>query len=97
MEILVYLFVAFIYFIPTIAAYDKRNVGAIFALNLFLGWTAIGWIVALIWACAKDNPSKSPAQQGDPLEQIKKLRALLNEGAITQDEYDLQKKKILKD
>jgi hypothetical protein len=24
--------------------------GAIFALNLLLGWTLIGWVVALVWA-----------------------------------------------
>lgn len=41
-----------IYFIPTITAFCRRRVnkGAILCLNLFLGWSLIGWVVALIWA-----------------------------------------------
>ena len=41
-----------IYFIPTIVAVMRhhRNLLAIILVNLFLGWTFIGWIVALIWA-----------------------------------------------
>ncbi len=40
------------YFLPVaIAFYRKRaNTGAIFALNLFLGWSFIGWVIALVWA-----------------------------------------------
>lgn len=51
-----------LYFIPTGCALlvGKRNVGAIFILNLFLGWTFLGWVVALIWAFLHDAPgSKS--------------------------------------
>lgn len=46
-----------IYFIPTITGFSKKkkNAGAIFTLNLFLGWTVIGWIMALIWAVSNDN------------------------------------------
>jgi hypothetical protein len=42
-----------IHFLPTIIAAlrNSRHVVAIFLINLFLGWTVIGWIVALIWAC----------------------------------------------
>jgi len=45
-----------IYFLPTIAAYHakKRNREAIALLNFFLGWTMIGWLIALIWAATKD-------------------------------------------
>ena len=39
-----------IYFLPTIVGRRKRNAGAIFVLNLLLGWTLIGWVVALVWA-----------------------------------------------
>jgi hypothetical protein len=45
-----------VYFLPTIAARRKANFGAIFALNLLLGWTLIGWVVALVWAMTVDNP-----------------------------------------
>ncbi len=48
--------VLILYFIPTAVAYQKKkkNTGAILALNLLLGWTVLGWIIALIWACTED-------------------------------------------
>ena len=47
-----------LYFVPSIVATTKkkRNTGAIFAVNLFLGWTVIGWIVAMVWALTNDAP-----------------------------------------
>jgi uncharacterized membrane protein YqaE (UPF0057 family) len=48
------LFCVAVYFLPTIVGHSKRNAGAIFVLNLLLGWTVIGWIVALIWAFTVD-------------------------------------------
>jgi hypothetical protein len=46
------------YFLPTIIAAikSKRDTLAIFLLNFFLGWTVIGWFVALIWAAKNDAP-----------------------------------------
>ena len=46
-----------LYFLPTIAALvcEKHDKLSIFLLNLFLGWSVIGWIVALIWACKNDR------------------------------------------
>jgi hypothetical protein len=48
---------AAMYFLPSIVALarSKRDLLAIFLLNLFLGWSVIGWIVALVWA-AKTDP-----------------------------------------
>lgn len=45
-----------IYFFPTLVALvrKKRNVGAIFALNLLLGWSFVGWVIALVWSLAHD-------------------------------------------
>lgn len=42
-----------IYFFPTIVAglRDHQNAGAIFVMNLFLGWTFLGWVGSLIWSC----------------------------------------------
>ena len=39
-----------LYFLPTIVAACRRNdnVLAVFLVNFFLGWTGIGWIVALV-------------------------------------------------
>ena len=48
-----------IYFLPTIIAFNKhkRNRGAIFALNLLLGWSFLGWVLALVWSLSEDTPS----------------------------------------
>jgi hypothetical protein len=47
------------YFLPTIIALikSKRDTVAILLLNLFLGWSVIGWIVALVWAAKNDAPA----------------------------------------
>ena len=41
------------HFLPTMIALLRghHNGFAIFLTNLLLGWTVIGWIVALIWSC----------------------------------------------
>ena len=41
-----------IYMLPTLIADSRhhKNVNAIGALNLLLGWTLIGWVLALVWA-----------------------------------------------
>lgn len=59
MEAAVLVLLVILYFIPTIGAavQGKRNMGAIFVLNLFLGWTFIGWVVALVWAATRDAPN----------------------------------------
>jgi len=46
------------YFLPTIIAFarNKRDTTAILLLNLFLGWSVIGWIIALVWAVKNDVP-----------------------------------------
>lgn len=54
-----------IYFIPYIVAKQnkKQNAGAIGALNFFLGWTLVGWVVALVWAMSKDAVMPAPQIQ----------------------------------
>ncbi|MCC5997237.1 MAG: superinfection immunity protein [Oceanicaulis sp.] len=41
-----------LHFLPTIIALARshHNGFAIFLTNLLLGWTVIGWIIALIWS-----------------------------------------------
>lgn len=52
----IFLFLLFVYFLPAIIAAmkKKRNMVAIILLNLFLGWTFIGWVVSLVWAAIED-------------------------------------------
>jgi len=49
---LIGLVIIFVYLIPSFIAYGREhhNKGAIILLNLFLGWTALGWFAALIWS-----------------------------------------------
>ena len=44
----------FLYFIPSMVGRRKTDAVAIFVFNLFLGWTFLGWVLALVWACTKD-------------------------------------------
>lgn len=53
-----------VYFLPTIVCINRRhlNSNAISILNLLLGWTLIGWVVAIIWAMtASTETAESPA------------------------------------
>ena len=47
-----------LYFLPAIIAFarNKRDTTSILLLNFFLGWTAIGWVIALVWAVKTDVP-----------------------------------------
>jgi Superinfection immunity protein len=44
-----------LYFLPTLVAHYRRHksFGSILLLNLFLGWTVIGWVIALLWALSE--------------------------------------------
>jgi len=46
------------YFLPTFEAAHRKhpNVGAIAAVNAFLGWTLVGWVVAIAWALKRPEP-----------------------------------------
>jgi hypothetical protein len=48
-------FIFAIYFLPFLIAFIRNHIDslAIFVLNLFLGWTFFGWVVALVWAVKK--------------------------------------------
>lgn len=49
-----------LYVIPTIVADQRKhyNYTAIMLLNVFLGWTLIGWVGALIWAVVRTREEK---------------------------------------
>ena len=53
--LLIVAIVLYIYFIPTSVAINKKQVNylSIFVINLFLGWTIVGWIICLAWAVKK--------------------------------------------
>lgn len=46
--------IVFLYFLPTFVARHRHNFAGIFLFNFFLGWTFVGWFIALIWACSSE-------------------------------------------
>ena len=52
---------ALLYFLPTIVASHRgHRVGGILLLNLFFGWTILGWWAILIWALLSTPPYYHP-------------------------------------
>lgn len=51
-----------VYFIPTIIATSrhKANLAPIIAVNVLLGWSVVGWIVALAWALSTQSVDTMP-------------------------------------
>jgi hypothetical protein len=49
-----------IYFAPTFAALSRQHVNAvpILIVNLFFGWTLIGWVACLAWAYSANGKSR---------------------------------------
>jgi len=49
-----------LYFLPALVASQRRhkNRAAIGIMNLFLGWTGLGWIGALIWAATANTEGR---------------------------------------
>jgi len=48
-----FLFLALcIYLLPTIIGVERKHpsAGGIFVINLFFGWTLLGWVIALAWS-----------------------------------------------
>jgi hypothetical protein len=45
------------YLLPFAIAFNKKraNTGAIFVLNLFLGWSFVGWVIDLVWAIKEER------------------------------------------
>ena len=72
MELAVLLFVValvivliVLYFVPTVIAIRRKsdNITGIALLNIFLGWSTLGWLAAFFWALLSDP--RSNADKGD--------------------------------
>jgi hypothetical protein len=51
-SILLIVLAACLYFIPTIVGWNTKSQTGILIVNLFFGWTLLGWVIALVWAVA---------------------------------------------
>jgi hypothetical protein len=47
----------FVYFIPSLIAYNRKHDsrGWVLFLNIFLGWSGLGWLFCLFWAAFGNN------------------------------------------
>ncbi len=56
-----FVFMFLIYFLPSIVAISKKksNTVAIVVLNIFLGWTLLGWVISLVWALTADQQAQT--------------------------------------
>ncbi len=65
--IIVVVIAAVIYFLPSFIALRRRyhNATAILVLNIFLGWTFLGWVAALVWASTEPRP-RGEWRRSDP-------------------------------
>lgn len=48
-----------LYFLPTLVAVKERR-GSVFILNLFFGWTLLGWVIAL-WSAIRSRENVKKA------------------------------------
>lgn len=85
-----------IYFIPCFVARNNRNASTVFLVNLFFGWTLLGWVIALILAFSDSKPTvvvqNEKVSKYDDLEKLNQLR---DKGVITPDEFAAEKNKIM--
>lgn len=56
--VLAFLVIAGFYLLPAVVAAIRKvpNAGSVFVINLFLGWTVIGWVIALAMAARLTPP-----------------------------------------
>ena len=82
-----------VYFFPSFVGRNRREGLSIFLLNLFVGWSFLGWVIALIWAVTKDPiflvepPSLSL--------RLKELSDLSKEGLLEAQEFKKLKAQML--
>lgn len=56
---------AVIYVVPALVAYNRHHHqrAAIAVLNILAGWTAVGWVIALVWAATAVRTEAPAAAQ----------------------------------
>jgi len=61
---ILFLILLTLYFVPTIMAWQRKqdNIIQIFIVNLLLGWSFIGWIVALVWAYKPNDKQRNQTE-----------------------------------
>jgi hypothetical protein len=96
----VFLFVASsatAYFIPTAIAAARRhpNLAGLFAVNLFLGWTFLGFVGAVVWALQSPNAGPAPVPHEGIEERLQTLSQLKASGLISEKEFEEKRSAVL--
>lgn len=107
-SMLFFVFSPALYFLPSYEAYHRnhKSFNAIALLNVFLGWTLVGWVGALVWACKSQvqevevrysgSPqSVQPEQAMSVSDELRKLAKLRDDGILSEAEFQAQKSKLL--
>lgn len=101
-----------LYFLPTFEAWKREqpNLTTIALVNIFLGWTLIGWVVSIAMACSSKKPARveivqtqypsptttaQPIQSNSTADELLKLASLKEKGLLTDEEFAAQKAKVL--
>ncbi|WLG64855.1 superinfection immunity protein [Pseudomonas sp. FP1762] len=89
------------YFLPSFNAFSRKHPDRwpIFMLDLFLGWTLIGWVVSLVWSVSSiTSPGKPRVQfhaEDDKYQKLEKIGSLKEKGLLTESEFEAEKAKLL--
>lgn len=90
-----------VYFLPSLIASTRlhSNLNPIILLNVFLGWTLIGWVAALVWSASKiDSQAVKPdekAVEPDKYAKLERISLLKERGVLTESEFLSEKERIL--
>ena len=93
---LVFLLLLPLALLPTIIAVARNHPHKIpiILVNVLGGlFYGLGWVVALVWCFFTPNDNSRDKERDT--EALEKLYSLLEKGAITQEEYEVQKQRVL--
>src|SRR3954453_10189208 len=94
-----------LYLLPTMIAAGRKSkrTAGVFVVNFFLGWTLIGWVLALAWAAGSDKQEIAEKSANHKIaapvsvaDELTKLSQLHKEGVISAAEFSHQKNIILR-
>ncbi len=112
MHVVFYASLVALYLLPIYEAAKRKHprLVPIALIDIFLGWTVVGWIVAMVWAVRRDEPVVVQTDENDPYqvvvepsryppnsaaESLKELAKLRAEGSITEEEFVAAKGRVL--
>ena len=102
-----FIVISLIYFFPTMICLLRKhnNKIPIFIVNIILGWTFIGWVVALVWSFTSNTENQKVTQQQNTvnhndnslINQLERLKKLHDEHILNDEEFEEQKHNLLKE